>query len=121
MPQFVLTPQTFAEGDTIEVVLRGKPASIFWKDEDTLVIDGDERPILVTDFDSDSIGFAYVGRGEDTAPLRRADPKKVVNGGVIFPSLGEVIFLRCAGVPIRRSQGAQVSALAVGHVVATAG
>jgi hypothetical protein len=58
MPDLILTPPTFTEGQTIEVVLNGKPVLITWRDEDTLVVDGDARPILVTKWEADSIGFA---------------------------------------------------------------
>jgi hypothetical protein len=75
MPDLILTPPTFAEGQTIEVVLNGKPVLITWHDEDTLVVDGDARPILVTKWEADSIGFACGGEGESNAVLRRADPE----------------------------------------------
>jgi hypothetical protein len=42
MPDLILTPPTFAEGQTIEVNWHGKTISIFWRDEDALVIDGDD-------------------------------------------------------------------------------
>jgi hypothetical protein len=77
MPELILTPPTFTEGDTIEIVLHGKPVSVFWRDEETLVIDGDARPILLTDFGADAIGFAFVRRGEDLKRLRNRDPEKV--------------------------------------------
>jgi hypothetical protein len=79
MPDLILTPPTFAEGQTIEANLRGKTVSIFWRDEDTLVIDGDERKILLTEWDADSIAFAFAAEGEDLTALRGADPEKVAD------------------------------------------
>jgi hypothetical protein len=54
--------------------LHGKPVSIFWRDEDTLVIDGDERKIILAEWDADSIAFA--AEGEGLTALRVADPEK---------------------------------------------
>lgn len=79
MPDLILAPPTFAEGQTIEVVLNGKPVLITWRDEDTLVVDGDARPILVTKWEADSIGFACGGGGESYAVLRQADPKALAD------------------------------------------
>ncbi|HJU18761.1 MAG TPA: hypothetical protein VJ770_20095 [Stellaceae bacterium] len=79
MPDLILAPPTVVEGQTIEVTFHGQPATIYWKDEDTLVIDGDDRQILVTDWDAESIGFAFIGADEDLTALRGADPKKVAD------------------------------------------
>jgi hypothetical protein len=68
MPQLILTPPTFVEGQTIEIRQEdGRKVSVFWRDEDTLVIDGDERPILMTEWDADSIAFAFIGADENKA------------------------------------------------------
>jgi hypothetical protein len=79
MPDLILTPPTFAEGQTIEANLHGKLVSICWRDEDTLVIDGNAHLILMTDFEADSIGFAFAREDEDLSPLRSQDPEKVVD------------------------------------------
>ena len=79
MPDLILTPPTFSEGQTIEVNLHGKPVSIFWRDEDTLVIDGDERKIILAEWDADSIAFAFATEGEDLTALRVADPEKLTD------------------------------------------
>jgi hypothetical protein len=77
MPDLILAPPTFAEGQTIETNLHGKTVSIFWRDEDTLIVDGAERTILLTEWDADSIGFALFGEYEtdaDYAALVGGDP-----------------------------------------------
>lgn len=79
IPDLILTPPTFTEGQIIEVVLNGKPVLITWRDEDTLVIDDDARPILVTKWEADSIGFACGGEGENNAVLRQADPETLAD------------------------------------------
>ncbi|HJU19369.1 MAG TPA: hypothetical protein VJ770_23180 [Stellaceae bacterium] len=77
MPELILTPPTFTEGDTIEAVLHGKEVSIFWRDENTLVINGDERPILLTEWNSESIGFAFAAPDEDFSLWRDEDPDQI--------------------------------------------
>jgi hypothetical protein len=79
MPDLILTPPTFSEGQTIEVNLHGKPVSIFWRNEGVLVVDGDERQILLTEWDADSIAFAFAAEDEDLTALRDADPERVAD------------------------------------------
>jgi hypothetical protein len=54
--------------------LRGRPTKIRWKDENTLVVTGAARPILLTEWDVDSIGFTFAAKGEDLTALRGAGP-----------------------------------------------
>jgi hypothetical protein len=83
MPQLILTPPTFVEGQTIEIRQEdGRKVSVFWRDEDTLVIDGGERHILLTEWDADSIAFAFVGATEadaDYTALAEEDPDAIAS------------------------------------------
>jgi hypothetical protein len=79
MPELILIPPGSAEGATIEIIFHGRPATIHWKDEDTLIIDGIARPIVLTEWDADSIGIAFLGQGEDFTALRGADREKVAD------------------------------------------
>jgi hypothetical protein len=74
MPELILTPPTFAEGQTIEISFHGRPTKIRWKDENTLVVAGAARPILLTEWDVDGIAFAFAAEGEDLTAIRDAGP-----------------------------------------------
>jgi hypothetical protein len=79
MPELILIPPNSAEGATIEIIFHGRPTTIHWKDEDTLIVDGIARPIVLTEWDADSIGIAFLGQDEDLSALRGADPEKVAD------------------------------------------
>jgi DNA-binding transcriptional regulator YdaS (Cro superfamily) len=79
MPELILIPPDSTEGATIEIIFHGRPTTIHWKDEDTLVVDGVARPIVLTEWDADSIGIAFLGQGEDFTALRSADREKVAD------------------------------------------
>lgn len=78
-------PASAKVGDTVQVKINGDPASVTWRDKDTLVIEPDDyRPIFYTSLDGNLRSFFCGSAGESKGRVEHH-----ALGGVVISERGD--------------------------------